>query len=370
MGRSQYFLPFAPRPCPGEILSSWLSRVACRYDISAETLIASLLFPHERMWRNAPVDWGLSDQNLKDLADIARLDVGSVIELDIRSRFPTRDRHCFTWTHVYPDQLKHTGDQYSDELAWIWCSECLAAGFEATGQDYIRRDWISAYAGYCQVHRRPLTDVCACGVSRGIVHLSEGAAAKLYCRACRRRLADARSAVAWDAGRYPDAVDLQLAFEHDLASALNGLRSVRWCGSASSDALLAIVDDVVHALCTRAGYDPYVPIDDFGCLARIKRRFPHIPDTEHKLCSLRPFWRWRAIAATLAVIGDEETCAVMSRQREAMEDPLLHSFQDWRGSLEWLLSQLTPSAIDQLGRKSKSWPRKVRERFFLATAQQ
>jgi hypothetical protein len=331
-------------------------------------LIATLLFSDQGWWWDVRVDWGLSDQDIEALASMMRLDAEAVAALDIRHQFPSSPRYWFTWREVYPDLIDRTGDRYSNDFIWSWCPHCLADGFETTGQDYIRRDWISAYASYCQIHRQPLVDSCACGLSRNIIHVSEGAATKLYCRECLRRLTDVPAKTSLDAGRYDDAVDLQLAFERDLASSLNGLPSPRWGGDASKDALLTVVDNVVHALCTRAAYAAHVPIEYFDCFDRPRFRFPRIGDTEHKLCALRLFWRWRAIAATLAVIGDEATCRIMSRRPPPKKKPPPRYAAEWRGSFEWLLPHLTEVEIEQFGRQSPLWPREIRERFFLAAA--
>ncbi len=156
-------LPFAPRPCRGEIISSWLSRIGCRYELEPAKLLFRL-DPTHGIDSPRGIDWNMPAQYKACIAEAVRLGPDDIDELDAASYHPGWKPQWFAWSSCgyNPWQAE---DIYGDEFCWAWCSSCLAEEYQLTGQEYIRLPWTLACVGYCHKHREPLTNRCTCGSS-------------------------------------------------------------------------------------------------------------------------------------------------------------------------------------------------------------
>lgn len=345
-------------------MSSWLSRVACRYDTMPSELLARL-DPKNDNYAPRGIDWRMSGQQKDCLAAAARIDPAAVVGLDAASAHPRWAQYWFSVNSAGRDPWNDR-DIYGDEFSWAWCSLCLTDGYRETRQHYIRLSWTLACVGYCHRHKRILTRRCACGETRKPVHVAEGPRTRLICRSCGRSVAAPAPEERREPWRLNRAIDLQLAFERDLIAALNGKRpAVNWCGKASNQQLLALVDDIAYAVCTRRSYFLVLPIEGFFLA---KQRLHHVPDMEHKLCALSPFWRASALAAILSIIGSEDVCKVMSFDRSQIERPPYRRFLKWRGSLDWMVSHLQSYDVRRLIARSTRWPARTRDMLSAAVA--
>jgi hypothetical protein len=368
LAHSTFVLPFAPRACCGEILSSWLSRVGCRYDLGPAQILGCL-DPKPEISASSEIDWRMSRQEKGCLATAARTDIAAVAELDAASTHPRWEKHWFALDSCGRDPWSEQ-DIYGNEFRWAWCSLCLTREYCQTGQDYIQLSWTLACVGYCHEHKQMLTSRCSCGATRRPIHVVEGSRTRLICRFCERPVAQQVVKEARGPKRLSRAVDLQIAFERDLIAALDGRTpATAWCGPASNEQLLAVVDDIAFAICRRATYGSQPPIEGFSTSYAHTGRFPDLPDMDHKLCALSPFWRANAVAAILSMIGSQDVCKIMSLDLDICRSPALRRLLDWRGSLEWMLRQLALRDIRRLVARSPSWPDEVRARLDAGVAE-
>lgn len=361
-GHSASALPFVPRPFPDEILSSWLSRVGCHYDLGP-TEILHRLDPHHSIESPREIDWRMSEGHVHCLAGAARISATEVFRHDAATVHPRWAPYWFslnTWGHdPWNDR-----DLYGHELRWAWCDLCMASQYARTGHQYIRLPWTLACIGYCAEHRRMLTDRCSCGATVRPVHVAEGARTRLICRFCSRSIAQNIVVETRGPTRLQHAIDLQIAFERDLVAALDGSRPpAKWCGRASAGQLVALVDDVAHAICTHWSHLCSAPVERFSLDYRRADRFPEIPGLEHKLCALPSFWRANGIAAILSIIGDRRLCRIMSTDLDCATTAPARQLLSWTGSLEWMLSLLEPLDIRRLIERSSRWPIGPRRRL-------
>jgi len=353
-------LPFAPRPYPDEIMSSWLSRVSCRYDLTPGTLL-DRLDPRDVWSGTRKIDWKMPEHYKICLAAAARLDEHDVAQLDAASTHPRWAEHWFAWEDGFGRSPWVEGDLHGYTLRWSWCVPCLVEGYALTGQDFIRLPWALACVGYCHEHKIPLTDKCACGAWGEPTHVADGNETRLICTGCERPIS---SYLPLDdlVPTQSRAVDLQLAFERYLVAALNGKRIAQtWCGRASNAQILAVVDDVAHALCIRPSYDAEVLIETFD--NDLERRLPRFPNLDHILCALPSFWRACTIGAVLAIIGRDDICDAMSGDLRLSRSPAQRWFPKGRRSLKWMVDRLHPADVQRLINRSQKWPPKVRKRL-------
>lgn len=85
-------LPFAPRPCPDEIMSSWLSRIGCRYDCDPWALL-NLLPMGSGRGEDASVcdsiDWGMPLHHQRRVAQAALVKAAVVARCDAAKAAPS-----------------------------------------------------------------------------------------------------------------------------------------------------------------------------------------------------------------------------------------------------------------------------------------
>lgn len=170
-------LPVSPRPLPGEALSSWIARVAARYDLGAAVFLRQVLRDDgvdpdtEEAGRQArrldALPWPAAEMAL---AQATRLD-----RMEIRGLRAAR--HRATGAGVWP----RTGQP-------AWCQACVAAAAAEHEEFHWRAEW--AFGGFvvCPMHRRLL--VRNCPVCRGPCGpMPDGGRLRLWCEACGRCVA-------------------------------------------------------------------------------------------------------------------------------------------------------------------------------------
>jgi hypothetical protein len=160
-------LPIAPQPQPDEALSSWIARIAARYDLAADDLVRYLL-PYET-----------------DVSGIAQwIDVcpWPLLE-DALAAATNRPRAHFA-------RQRLAGLAVNPDVAWprstpAWCPLCIARDVAAFGEVYSRKAWM--FGGYliCAQHRCLLIascPLCLCHVA----HRPVNGRLRLWCEQCDR----------------------------------------------------------------------------------------------------------------------------------------------------------------------------------------
>jgi hypothetical protein len=79
-------LPFAPRPYPTELLSSWLLRVAAANLVSLRELLDGFESRYGQILSNDPIDYGIPHEAVAALAQFCRVTPARVRALDLRER--------------------------------------------------------------------------------------------------------------------------------------------------------------------------------------------------------------------------------------------------------------------------------------------
>ena len=135
-------LPLAPPPLPDEALSSWIARVASRYDISPYTLAKHVL-PKEDGYGEM-IRW-------IDSRPAPPLEAALVAATGCsRTQFMAR---------------RLPGLTADPKKAWprrapVWCPRCMLEDLKQLGEVHARREW--GFGGYliCPKHKRLLTSKC------------------------------------------------------------------------------------------------------------------------------------------------------------------------------------------------------------------
>lgn len=246
---SEWHLPSASRPREGELLSSWLGRIACRYELDGPTLLGwiassgakasgSLVPPH--------FDFRAPPDLLTHLADAVRLPSSQLFQLLLAVAYPNFPWHWFSW--AWPKFKPSTGTILGPlAIDPAYCPACLHEDSLAHGHQHIRSEWGMAWATVCSRHGRPLVRLYQhCGCSRPIMHAASGNGSRLICRCCLRSL-DAESVASRAGSVSEDLVPMALhaiaALETDIHSALDGgAPSSVWFGETNASTFLAIIE--------------------------------------------------------------------------------------------------------------------------------
>jgi TniQ len=137
-------LPFARRPFRNELVSSWLSRVACAYGTSWPQLSREI-DAHGLL----PIgDYGGTDEQFEFLAALTGTDVAIVRGLDLASRFPEQPVRRF---------LCHPRTKLA---APDYCADCFKDDYIAGRDNYLRQEWAIAGVSYCHLHKTRLRSAC------------------------------------------------------------------------------------------------------------------------------------------------------------------------------------------------------------------
>lgn len=362
-------LPLAPRPMKDELLSSWLSRVACRYDLDGGTLRGLLATPGddaEVMPTMNGLDYRPAHEEITALASAARLPVERLSILALKTANPTWPRHWYAWDWGVWDQTNGT-ERYADALAPGWCDLCLSEDRATSRHAYLRRHWAYAAVGFCHRHRLPLRHLCPfCQMARTLRFVPSDGGARLCCGDCGRPLdeyaaagsKDAAASTCADNNSIGRAWSVVMAFETDLCRALSRRTpTARWMGRSRPAAFIAATEDLIVALTAGQGAYPReyainaFDSDAFPSPGKFRSRF----DLIYWACCVPPAWRRSLLAAVVSLLLDEETSALVS-------ETWIGSYR-WFASLDWLYRWFGEDERAWLVARSAEWPELLRQRL-------
>src|SRR6516164_7273326 len=151
-------LPMAPRPLRGELVSSWLSRVAAANCISLEELLDALCLVNQ--WSRCPsecLDMNLDPVMRLALSDFCRVPSEFVSQLTLERQFPGVPKEMFL---SFPNFFGVSGCPMTSRVGYAFCPDCLHEAARTGDPCYIPAVWSLALLTHCRVHLRPLHSPC------------------------------------------------------------------------------------------------------------------------------------------------------------------------------------------------------------------
>jgi len=196
-------LPFAPKPYPNELFSSWMLRIADANCVSLQELMAGFESCHPNVAFPKSLDWGFSNEFLKAVSRFCRAPVGILRSLDLRTRLPNAQP-------VLLLRLRETSKECrrcrKDRTGYAFCPLCI------TQQRFVhvRWEWVFPPLLYCRIHKSPLTHGCpTCGEDDPLP-FGFSADPSIHCWRCRadltRRAFDSRARLAGSADKFVEKV--------------------------------------------------------------------------------------------------------------------------------------------------------------------
>ena len=249
-------LPIAPRPSSGEAISSWVGRIAARYDITADQLASHVL-------KRRPVG----------IHCVETLDHRADVELEAA---------LATAARMAPDQIGALRVACSDGSAacWhrltpAWCPECVRVDLVETGEVHQRAIWRLGCCVICPDHDTPLEDRCnRCMAAARCRFKAVAGRLRLVCNGCDRLVepgpqatspADRTGRGAFGIYLTPSLTRLLGQLQSDLQAMLAGEQMERsWGVMRSASTLNTVVSDLTACMvmATRTHYETGIALSD------------------------------------------------------------------------------------------------------------
>jgi hypothetical protein len=213
--RTPRFLPIAPRPFEGELLSSWQERVACRYGRTTLELEHWLDPGADGGWTVGfeRRDFNPDDAMIAAWARACRLPASRLAEMAL-----SRRARPLAW---YIAERRHRAV----------CPACLDEDAARDRDHYVRLAWAHVEASVCSRHRQILRDFCGRCFSRvGFRFHGLAGQARLVCGAC---------SVVVSCGQADAAEPEKLEFPLALANAVTAVVDGHAGGASSEDIMRA-----------------------------------------------------------------------------------------------------------------------------------
>ena len=178
-------LPVAPRPYRGELLSSWLARVACRYGLTHQALAGWMTDGGESLSPIQSVDDRLpASEQVRQWARSCGVDPGRLLRLSLSRRHPQRPN---SWYVSRGPEWAPSATIGSPAV----CLACLAADYTADRDSWLRADWVLAEHCICPKHGHLLRDRClGCGHRLSVAFRLREGHARAVCSRCEALLID------------------------------------------------------------------------------------------------------------------------------------------------------------------------------------
>jgi len=188
------FLPLAPPPLPGELLASWIGRLACLYDAPPEglwdELAGSPAVELALIGHNQPSGNVLLEQFAR-VAIATRSEVGAVAATAMSMMLPAAPAPWLRSEIVSTYQVP-------------WCPACLRDDVAHHRPPYLRRLWAAGCVVICPRHQAVLVDTCpGCQRRTQPAFRWEGGGSVLICASCEALLHGHAIGLPSDAGDTP-----------------------------------------------------------------------------------------------------------------------------------------------------------------------
>jgi TniQ len=317
-------LPFAPRPVPGEVLSSWLIRVAAANLVQLAELVEALETHHGQVLASGLIDYCVPEDAVTALSKFCRISPQAVRDMDLRQRAPHLDAVQLL---RYQDALMFRCPRLSlRRVRYAFCPLCLAK------QQVIhtRWDWCVACLTLCDIHRTPLLEKCStCGETDPLTFSGVDLPPDLMCRSCNNSLA--YDDVLRNELKHGDA--RQAADNTYRASLLGVAPRPEILGKATAQEFRAFIEDMDRMLTRK-----------LNVLANCKRVAP-VSFSRHDILQI-----------IALLIRNAAPCSDLRirRKREA------RSLALWTAMFQVIPARFGGAALEDL---SFRWPRALRRRF-------
>jgi hypothetical protein len=232
-------LPFAPRPIPTELFSSWLLRVAAANHISLAELLDAFDARYPGVLPDSQsLDLGLPCSLLQALSLFCRVPTKMLRALDLGQRLSHLERVLLL---RFPDTPSGCPRRCGQRLKYAFCPYCIAEQRIV----HVPWDWCFACLIRCCIHRTSLFDSCpTCGESDPLSFAAPDVVRSPACWSCGSALAN--TATAPPVSHHQQG--LQAVQEAYRAALLGVAPDSTLLGKATDRAFRKFIDDMLTTL--------------------------------------------------------------------------------------------------------------------------
>ena len=322
-------LPFAPKPFPRELFSSWLLRLAGANCVPLNELLSGLQARYPSTPYAFSLDLDLDEGFLLSIARFSRVPLRTLRRLSLEKQVPSPESTLllrFNDNSGGPRQL-------SRRLGYAFCSHCIARQSSV----HVPWEWAIACLLYCSVHGILLCVGCpSCGESDPLPFGAIPIAGQVQCQSCDANLLE---------GLAPTAHRLSshtiLALERGYRTALLGSApQLPMLEGTSGEQFRRFVDDTIRLVVNALDENPAERFEDHQ---------PSLGTSRQKLIGI--VWQ--------LVVNGSVDCDMYERRTRYYKGLTL-----WKS----LLIPLTPEGRRSLARLSRDWPPPLRRRLASALA--
>jgi hypothetical protein len=150
-----YALPVAPRPCPDELISSWLQRIACANALTLSELLAFAFLRAPETRGSIDLLDEVSPKVASVIAELGRVPRRWVSVLSFSRQFPA-------WSKQWLMRRFNSAGDWGRSIRarYAFCPRCLREMSQGKQTIWIRAEWACALITYCRLHRTRLHEIC------------------------------------------------------------------------------------------------------------------------------------------------------------------------------------------------------------------
>jgi len=337
-------LPVAPRPVAGELLSSWIERIAAANAITGAELLKSVTDCLSMERQHALLDYCLAPTLRCALAIAGRVSDLDVQALELGNQF----------RNLQPEWVLPGAKVVLISVAKPGiCTECIAEQHIAGVPMHLRAEWALAFLTHCPKHFRWLSISCPICYCSGSYALT-AAASNLLCARCGHPIP-----LHFFTGDYKASTVAVVLLQSQMLRTIRGLPpDPFWLGAISAERFLSTINDILRLLTHRENGEGSILANslgpcEFSSYQPLTRGIEHPP-----LCTLPARLRLTLMAALAQfLLGPRSAAYFESAQNvRASEKPC------------YPLSRmaLAPDEWEFLETRLRFWPFYLRERLSAA----
>ena len=233
-------LPVCIQPLAGELLSSWLRRVADANATTLEELLAAVSCADSNFsTENRGFDYQLPEQIRHRLSAFCRIPAAKIAELEIRNAFLGHPLEWFYARQTTP---------YRPHLNPPFCMLCLTEQLRSGRPLHVQAAWAVPVFTHCPSHLLPLRACCSsCWNNDPVEWLATRRHQSILCKYCAKPLTTRLDKTPPSKG-FLTVVSLEAAI---LAASRGSSPDTFWAGRTSAECFMQMIGDLIQLLTHR-----------------------------------------------------------------------------------------------------------------------
>lgn len=336
-------LPVCIQPLAGELLSSWLRRLAAANATTLEELLAAVSCVDSSFSSgNMGFDYQLPEEVRHRLSVFCRIPASKIAELEISNAFVGHRPEWFFARQTTP---------YRPHLSPSFCLPCLAEQIRGGCPLHVQAAWAMPILTHCPLHLVALQALCpSCWIHDPVNWLAAHQRRIILCRRCSKPLTAPS-----DKKLRGKGLLAVISLESAILAAMRGESPDScWAGTTSAECFMRMIRDLTQLLTHRESGEgsmvaKQVAPEAFRCAYSLPRGLE-----EPSLFTLHHSVRLMVMAAIAQFVLGHRRCGSFPSTRQHPTEQLATFPRSW---------QLTASELRFVQDHFAGWPEQLQLRF-------